>query len=113
MAKGIIYVMTSAVNGLIKIGKTETKQFSSRMSFLQNNGYFNVANLVPYFAIEVDDYSRKEKLLHTIFSKSQVSNSEMFALDKHIVRELLLSFTGTIIYFIAKNTPSAASAQTG
>jgi len=33
MEKGIIYLMTTVVNGLIKIGKTGNDQFENRMSF--------------------------------------------------------------------------------
>ena len=32
MARGIIYVMTTVVSGLIKIGKTGLNNFDSRMS---------------------------------------------------------------------------------
>ena len=39
MAKGVIYVMTSAVPGLIKIGKTGTANFEQRMYNLENNGF--------------------------------------------------------------------------
>ena len=62
MSKGIIYVMTTAVSGLIKIGKTQTKQYSERMRFLEANGYYNVVGLKRLFAIEVADYSEKETL---------------------------------------------------
>lgn len=98
MAKGIIYLMTTAVSGLIKIGKTETKQYSERMRFLEANGYYNVAGLKRFFAIELADYDDKEKLLHEIFSKHQVGTSELFALDKDLVKQLLLSFEGTVVY---------------
>jgi hypothetical protein len=37
-------------------------------------------------------------LLHEIFSKHQVGNSELFALDQDLVRQLLLSFDGNVIY---------------
>lgn len=37
MAKGIIYVMTTVVPGLIKIGKTGTSNFESRMYQLEHN----------------------------------------------------------------------------
>lgn len=33
MAKGIIYLMTTVVSGLIKIGKTGNDQFENRMRF--------------------------------------------------------------------------------
>lgn len=98
MSKGIVYIMTTAVAGLIKIGQTETKQFNERMRYLENNGYHNVSGLKRYFAIEIDDYTKKEKMIHEIFSKSQVSDSELFALSEELVKQLLLSFDGNIIY---------------
>ena len=45
MAKGIIYVMTTAVPGLIKIGKTGLDNFEQRMYQLERNGYSNVTAL--------------------------------------------------------------------
>lgn len=50
MAKGIIYVMTTVVPGLIKIGKTGTDNFENRMYQLERNGYFNVVGLKRKFA---------------------------------------------------------------
>lgn len=98
MSKGVIYLMNTAVSGLIKIGKTGTDNFQERMRFLEANGYYNVAGLKRYFAIELEDYSDKESLLHEIFSKHQVGNSELFALDQELARQLLLSFDGQIIF---------------
>ena len=56
MAKGIIYVMSTVVPGLVKIGKTATSNFESRMYQLEHNGYFNVVGLQRRFAIEVENY---------------------------------------------------------
>lgn len=98
MARGVIYVMTTVVDGLIKIGKTRTDQFENRMYQLERNGYFNVGGLKRKFAIEVDDYDDKEKLLDEIFAKSNVSGSELFALDAELVVQLLSSFEGKQIY---------------
>ena len=98
MAKGIIYVMTTVVPGLIKIGKTGTDNFENRMYQLERNGYFNVVGLKRYFAIEVEDYDEKEILLDEIFEKSKVPNSELFALDADLVVQLLSSFEGKQIY---------------
>lgn len=97
-SKGIIYVMTTAVSGLVKIGKTGTVNYQERMRFLEANGYYNVAGLKRFFAIELDDYDDKESLLHEIFGKHQVGSSELFALDQDLVRQLLLSFEGKVIY---------------
>ena len=98
MAKGIIYVMTTVVPGLIKIGKTRTDQFENRMYTLERNGYFNVVGLKRKFAIEVEDYDEKELLLDEIFAKSNVQGSELFSLDADLVIQLLSSFEGRQVY---------------
>lgn len=98
MKKGIVYVMTTAVSGLIKIGQTETKNYKERMRHLETNGYYNVVGLKKAFAVEVNDYIEKEKLLKEIFSKHQVAQSELFALDIDLVKQLLLAFDGKVIY---------------
>ena len=98
MAKGIIYLMTTVVSGLIKIGKTGNEQFENRMRFLESNGYANITGLKRVFAIEVDEYDDKEKLIHDIFSKSRISNTELFALDIDTAKSLLASLDGKQIY---------------
>lgn len=97
-SKGIIYIMSTVIKGLIKIGRTATDQFETRMNFLENNGYRNVTGLKREFAIEVEDYVDKEILLHTIFEKSQVADGELFSLDINIAKQLLSSFDGKVIY---------------
>ena len=47
MAKGIIYIMTTVVPGLIKIGKTGSDNFEKRMYQLERNGYFNSVLMNP------------------------------------------------------------------
>lgn len=103
MAKGILYCMTTVVPGLVKIGKCGEDQFNSRMYSLEHNGYSNVTGLKRHFAIEVDDYDEKETLLDDIFSKSRVSNTELFALDIDLVVQLLSSFDGKQVYPNPKN----------
>ncbi|MBR6505917.1 GIY-YIG nuclease family protein [Candidatus Saccharibacteria bacterium] len=98
MNRGIVYVMTTAVSGLIKIGRAGTDNFLERMRFLEANGYYNVSGLKKFFAIELDDYEDKEKLIHEIFNKHQVGESELFALDKDLVKQLLLSFSGKVVF---------------
>ena len=98
MAKGIIYIMTTVVPGLIKIGKTGSANYEQRMYQLEHNGYSNVTGLKRSFAIEVEEYEDKETLLHTIFEKSRVADTELFSVDVNIARQLLSSFDGTVIY---------------
>lgn len=98
MAKGIVYIMETAVSGLIKIGKTGTNNYDERMRFLEGNGYYNVSGLKKHFAIEVEDFDEKESLIHEIFQKQQIGNSELFALDPELVEQLLLAFDGKVVY---------------
>lgn len=96
--KGIIYIMTTAVAGLIKIGQAGTGNYQERMRSLEANGYYNVSGLKRFFAIELEDYTDKENLLKEIFNKHRVGDSELFALDYDLVRQLLLSFDGKVVY---------------
>ncbi len=98
MAKGIIYIMTTVVPGLIKIGKTGLNNFDQRMYNLEHNGYSNVTALKRHFAIEVEGYDEKEALLHTIFAKSRVGDTELFAVDVNVCTQLLSSFDGIVVF---------------
>lgn len=98
MAKGIIYLMETIVPGLVKIGKTGSNNFEQRMYNLEHNGYANVVGLKRRYAIEVEGYDEKEHLLHDIFSKSNVPNTELFALDPNLVIQLLSSLEGRQVY---------------
>lgn len=98
MAKGILYVMSTCVEGLVKIGMTGENNFEQRMYNLEKNGYNHISVLTREFAILVNDYERKEKLLHEIFSKSRVGQSELFSVDLSLVKELMSSFDGKVIF---------------
>lgn len=90
--------MTTVVPGLIKIGKTGSGKFEQRMYNLEHDGYRNVTGLKRAFAIEVDKHDEKELLLHTIFAKSRISDTELFAIDVNVAIQLLSSFDGVVIY---------------
>lgn len=96
--KGILYVMSTVVESLIKVGKTGTDCFEQRMYNLEHNGYCNVTGLKRKFAIEVDDYSYKEDLFKKLFQRSRVGDSELYSLDINQVTQLLTSFEGRKIY---------------
>ncbi len=98
MAKGIIYIMTTVVEGLIKIGKTQTTNYESRMQSLEKNGYRNITGLHRKYAIEVEEYDEKEMLLDKIFDRSRVPGTELFAMDVELAVQLLSSFEGKQIY---------------
>lgn len=96
--KGILYVMTTVVEGLIKVGKTGTDNYEKRMYQLEHNGYCNVTGLKRRFAIEVDEYSEKEDLFKKLFQRSRVADSELYSLDVQQVIQLLSSFEGKQIF---------------
>ena len=96
MSKGIIYVCSTAVDGLVKIGRTT--DFESRMRILEDNGYRNVTGLKRQFAIEVDNHEDIEELLDDVFSKSRVGTTELFSLNLNQVIQLLSSLSGKQIY---------------
>ena len=96
MSKGIIYVCSTAVDGLIKIGRTT--DFQLRMKQLEDNGYRNVAGLKRQFAIELDNHEEIEQLLDDLFDKSRVGKTELFSLDVNKIVQLLSSFAGKQIY---------------
>lgn len=98
MEKGIVYLMETSTDGLVKIGQTEEKQFRERMRELESNGYKCVGTLRRSFAILVDDYKTKEKLLHKVFAKSRVGKTEFFAVDPNLVKQLMASMDGKVIY---------------
>jgi len=98
MSKGINYIMTTVVPGVIKIGKTGCNNFEGRMRDLEHDGYSNVTGLKRSFAIEVEEYDKKEAMLHTIFAKSRLSDTELFAFDVDEATQLLSSFEGKVIF---------------
>ena len=98
MATGVLYCMTTIVGGLVKIGKTQTDQFERRMYILESNGYKNITGLKRRFAIEVEDYDEKERLLHGVFDRSRVQNTELFAVNVEIVVKLMSALEGKQIY---------------
>ena len=71
--KGIIYIMTTAVSGLIKIGQTGTNNYQERMRNLEANGYYNVAGLKRFFAIELEDYAEKKHCCTTFLTNTKLA----------------------------------------
>ena len=98
MARGILYLMETAVPGLVKIGKTGEDNFERRMYELERNGYANVTGLQRRYAIAVDDFDEKEQLLHDVFGKSRLEGTEFFAVDVEMVASLMASLAGEQVY---------------
>lgn len=97
-SQGILYVMTTAMPNVVKIGKASLGNFEKRMYALELNGYANVAGLQRRYAIVVEDYSAKEKMLHRALGGSRIGETELFTLAPDIAVHLLSSFAGKEYY---------------
>ena len=95
---GIVYLMKSVINGVYKIGKTREDAFESRMYDLEKNGYDNIGGLRRVIAVRTENYEVKEKMLHEIFSKSRIAQTEFFAVDRNLVEQLFYSLKGEAIF---------------
>ena len=110
--RGVIYVMTTAVPGLVKIGQTTTKGYQERMRHLESNGYNNVTGLKRFFAIEVADCKDKERLLLKTFGGRKVGDRELIGVDHNLMKQLLLAFDGRVVYPEADNNKNKSPAKT-
>lgn len=108
MAKGIVYVTTSEIDGLVKIGKTTNLE--NRKKELSTAGYMRQKCDMVY-AIEVDDYDKKEKLLHTIFGKVRAAKTEFFAENIEVVIQTLSAFEGKQVFPAESETSKKESFQ--
>ena len=61
--KGIIYVCSTIIPDLIKIGKAESDRFKERMRFLENNGYRNCTGLKRQFRLKLMTMTKQKKML--------------------------------------------------
>ncbi len=98
MEEGIVYIMTTVMQNLIKIGITKEKQYNERMRFLESNGYRQINGLHKLFAIKVSDYKAKERLLQDVFSQQRIGDTELFCLNPELVKRLLMAFEGQVVF---------------
>ena len=80
----VIYVVTSAIDGLVKIGKISTDRFEARMQYLESNGYSNITGLqrlAPANAMLAKDFVQDLLLLVVII---YLNDNQPFALDEYL-----------------------------
>lgn len=104
MDEGIIYIMTTIIPDIIKIGRTQEKQYEERMRNLEKNGYNQINGLKRCFAIKVSNYKNIEKLLQDTFYQQRIGKTECFCLDPDLVMRLLTALNGKIIFPADKDT---------
>ena len=94
--KGIIYILTNdSMPGLIKIGITN-RPIKERLRELDTTQVPTPFNL--YYAIEIEDYKNRERLIHQAYTKDRVRpNREFFKIEPECAVALLKAIGGTEI----------------
>ena len=93
MKKGKIYVLTNeAMPGIVKIGST-SRTVKERMKDLDTTPV--PIPFALHYAIEIEDYENKEKLLHIAFAKDRIrKNREFFSISSESARAALMALGG-------------------
>lgn len=91
--KGFIYILTNdSMPGLIKIGITN-RPIKERLRELDSTEVPTPFNL--YYAIEVEDYKNREKLIHQAYNKDRIRpNREFFKVEPESAVALLKAIGG-------------------
>lgn len=92
MKKGILYILTNeSMPGLIKIGRTTN--IKQRLQSLDTTGVPTPFKL--HYAIEVENYEEREKLIHQGLSEHRIrQNREFFKFEPESARALLQAIGG-------------------
>lgn len=106
MNRGVLYVMSTAIPDIVKIGKAGIDRWKARTDDLSKTGYRNMNNLQLEYAIAVEDYHNKEQLLHQVFSAQRVGNTELFAVNHRLVVNLMKALAGDQLYSRVHTVPT-------
>jgi len=80
MAKCILYIMTTSVRGLVKLGKTTPDNYDALMHDFSVNGYKNVFGLKPYYKKVFDTESDADGTLLWL-EKYRVGETELYTMS--------------------------------
>ena len=98
--KGVLYVMTTGVPGLIVLSECSSDNFEERIKWgiERDTLVYGVSGCKLCFAIEMEDYREKREMLEKLFSAIRLKETCLFAADKDLIIQLLSSFDGKAIY---------------
>lgn len=80
MAKTILYIMTTSVRGLVKLGKTTPDKYDAVIHDFSVNGYKNVFGLKPYYKKSFDTESDADGILLWL-EKYRVGETELYTMS--------------------------------
>lgn len=96
MSKAILYVMSTIVPGLVKIGMTN--DFEKEMAMLERNGYCNIVALKREYAVETDDCENKKDMIDQLLRNKRIADTDLYAVDADLIVYFFSSLRGTQVY---------------
>lgn len=114
--KGVIYVMTTVVSGLVKIGKTGTDTFEKRMYNLERNGYCEESLLETCTKLRNTEVLRKHEMANRfafvegmrVYRKSNGAFGNVVRVYKNQgVKYVDIDFGGKVVSFNYEKTVAA------
>lgn len=90
MANVILYIMTTSVPGLIKIGKTTPDKYDSLMHKFSVNGYANVFGLKPYYKRVFDPTISDPDGILLWLEKYRIGELELYAMPAAVAKQTFI-----------------------
>lgn len=95
MSKGVIYLFSSSVKELCKIGRTDN--LKERKRNIEANGYHNVSGLKLIYAVESEDMVSDENFIKELLKRLRIGDSELYQVNKDSAI-MLLSKIGKVVF---------------
>jgi len=84
--------------GILKVGIAENEtNLNERFRQHEVNGYRGQI-FYPFFAVSTEKYESIERLMKTLFSKSRIEGTELYVVDKEVLKEFFELFAEKIIF---------------
>jgi hypothetical protein len=96
---GIIYICESkTTDGILKVGIANNEiNLKERFRSHEVDGYRGQI-FVPFFAVSTPKNEAVEKLMKELFSKSRIEGTELYVIDKEVLKEFFEIFADKIVF---------------
>lgn len=96
---GVLYICKAqGPLEILKVGISETaSHWEERAKAHQRDGYRGML-FEPYFAVETPKYREIEQLMKQLFSKSRLTDTELYVIEKEVLRKLFELFAHKVIF---------------
>ncbi|AIZ56731.1 hypothetical protein Mpt1_c08550 [Candidatus Methanoplasma termitum] len=97
---GIIYICESTTmdGTILKVGTADNeKLLEERFRKHRVDGYRGLI-FNPYFAVSTSKYESVEELMKKLFSKSRIADTELYILEKELLKDFFNLFAEKVVY---------------